>query len=156
LTDRDRAQGSLASRVNELAALYEFTERLFRTKSSADIYSAGMDAVRTALGCTRVDILLFDDHGVMRFVAWRGLSEEYRDAVAGHSPWSAEEAEPSPVCIDDVAHADLSATLKALLRRERIGALAFIPLLAHGKLIGKFGSITIGRAHSATPRSILP
>ena len=118
--------------------MYEFTERLFRTKSSADIYSAGMDAVRTALGCTRVDILLFDDHGVMRFVAWRGLSEEYRDAVAGHSPWSAEEAEPSPVCIDDVAHADLSATLKALLRRERIGALAFIPLLAHGKLIGKF------------------
>ena len=138
MTDRDRAQGSLASRVNELAALYEFTERLFRTKSSADIYSAGMDAVRTALGCTRVAILLFDDHGVMRFVAWRGLSEEYRDAVAGHSPWSAEEAEPSPVCIDDVAHADLSATLKALLRRERIGALAFIPLLAHGKLIGKF------------------
>ena len=38
----------------------------------------------------------------------------------------------------DVDHADLSATLKALLRRERIGALAFIPLLAHGKLIGKF------------------
>jgi PAS domain S-box-containing protein len=138
LTDRDRAQGSLASRVNELAALYEFTEQLFRTKSSADIYSAGMDAVRTALGCTRVAILLFDDHGVMRFVAWRGLSEEYRDAVTGHSPWSAEEAEPSPVCIDDVDHADLSATLKALLRRERIGALAFIPLLAHGKLIGKF------------------
>ena len=138
MTDRDRAQGSLASRVNELAALYEFTEQLFRTKSSADIYSAGMDAVRTALGCTRVAILLFDDHGVMRFVAWRGLSEEYRDAVTGHSPWSAEEAEPSPVCIDDVDHADLSATLKALLRRERIGALAFIPLLAHGKLIGKF------------------
>ena len=138
MTDRDRAQGSLASRVNELAALYEFTERLFRTKSSADIYSAGMDAVRTALGCTRVAILLFDDHGVMRFVAWRGLSEEYRDAVTGHSPWSAEEAEPSPACIDDVDHADLSTTLKALLRRERIGALAFIPLLAHGKLIGKF------------------
>ena len=138
MTDRDRAQGSLASRVNELAALYEFTETLFRTKSPADIYSAGMDAVRTALGCTRAAILLFDDHGVMRFVAWRGLSEEYRDAVAGHSPWSAEETEPSPVCIDDVVHADLSATLKALLRRERIGALAFIPLLAHGKLIGKF------------------
>jgi GAF domain-containing protein len=83
LTDRDRAQGSLASRVNELAALYEFTERLFRTKSPADIYSAGMDAVRTALGCTRVAVLLFDDHGVMRFVAWRDLSERYRDAVTG-------------------------------------------------------------------------
>jgi hypothetical protein len=35
LTDRDRAQGSLASRVNELAALYEFTETLFRTKSAS-------------------------------------------------------------------------------------------------------------------------
>jgi GAF domain-containing protein len=107
LTDRDRAQGSLASRVNELAVLYEFTERLFRTKSSADIYSAGMDAVRTALGCARVAILLFDDHGVMRFVAWRGLSEEYRDAVqdirrgAPKKPSQARSASttlPMPIC----------------------------------------------------------
>jgi GAF domain-containing protein len=138
LTDRDRAQGSLTSRVNELAALYEFTERLFRTKSPGEIYNAGMDAVRTALGCTRVAILLFDDPGVMGFVAWRGLSEEYRDAVTGHSPWDAAETEPGPVCVGDVEHADLSAELKAVLHREGIGALAFIPLLAHGKLIGKF------------------
>jgi PAS domain S-box-containing protein len=138
LTDRDRAHGSLASRVNELAALYEFTERLFRTKSQADIYDAGMDAVRTALGCTRVAILLFDEHGVMRFVAWRGLSEEYRDTVTGHSPWDAGETEPGPVCIGHVKRADLPAALKTVLRREGIGALAFIPLLAHGKLTGKF------------------
>src|SRR5262249_29493771 len=113
-------------------------DRPFRASSPAASYTAGVVAVRAALGRPRGAILLFDDPGVTRFVAWRGLSEEYRDAVTGHSPWDAAETEPGPVCVEDVEHADLSAELKAVLHREGIGALAFIPLLAYGKLIGKF------------------
>ena len=33
-----------------------------------------------ALPCQRASILLFDESGVMRFVAWRGLSDAYRRA----------------------------------------------------------------------------
>ncbi len=134
----DGAVGDLARRVQELGALYGFTEKLFHAKSLRDVYDAGLDTVLTALNCERASILLFDDAGIMRFVAWRGLSDDYRSVAEGHTPWSVADAAPTPICIDDAAGADFPEALKAVIARERIGALAFIPLVAHGKLIGKF------------------
>jgi two-component sensor histidine kinase len=43
-----------------------------------------------------------------------------------------------PICIEDVGSADLPDPLKATVKVEGIGALAFIPLMAKGELIGKF------------------
>jgi two-component sensor histidine kinase len=74
----------------------------------------------------------------MRFAAWRGLSDAYRKAVDGHSPWTSDVTDPTPICIDDVDAADLDASLKATVKAEGIGALAFIPLTVKGKLVGKF------------------
>ncbi|MGH6865576.1 MAG: GAF domain-containing protein [Methyloceanibacter sp.] len=45
--------------------------------------------------------------------------------------------EPKPICIQDAGASNLPAALRATLRDEGIHALAFIPLLAKGKLIGK-------------------
>ena len=134
----DGAVGDLARRVQELGALYGFTEKLFHAQSPSDVYDAGLDTVLTALNCERASILLFDEAGTMRFVAWRGLSHDYRSVAEGHTPWAVDDAAPTPICIDDAAGADFPAALKAVIARERIGALAFIPLVAHGKLIGKF------------------
>jgi PAS domain S-box-containing protein len=75
----------------------------------------------------------------MRFVGWRALSEQYRKAVDGHSPWKAGDRFAEPICIPDIEKAaDLPEALKAVLRAERIAALAFIPIFAGGKLAGKF------------------
>jgi two-component sensor histidine kinase len=136
--ERARAEDALARRVDELAAIYEFTEKRFRARTVADICEAALDAVVTALRCSRASILLFDGAGVMRFVAWRGLSEQYRGAIEGHSPWRAGERDPKPVVIDDVAAADLSEQVRSAVAQERICALAFIPVMADGSLIGKF------------------
>ena len=46
--------------------------------------------------------------------------------------------DPQPVLLADLESADLPDTLKATVKAEGIGALAFIPLLANGELIGKF------------------
>lgn len=54
-----------------------------------------MDAIESALGCDRSSILLFDEVGVMQFVASRGLSDEYRRAVTGyarHFHWEPRQA----------------------------------------------------------------
>ena len=72
-------------------ALYTFTDRLFRAESDNEIYEAGLDAILRILRCDRASILLFDNSNVMRFVAWRALSDEYRKAVDGHSPWKPED-----------------------------------------------------------------
>jgi two-component sensor histidine kinase len=74
----------------------------------------------------------------MKFVAWRGLSDGYRGAVEGHSPWTRETKDPQPISVSDIDSAELDASLKATVKAEGIGALAFIPLTAAGQLVGKF------------------
>jgi len=138
ITERREAARTLAKRAEEQKALYEFTNRLYRAESLSGVYEAALDAILTALRCTRASILRFDEHEVMRFVAWRGLSEGYRRAVEGHSPWSPGEVNPEPVCLADAAAVDLPEALKTVIAREGIGALAFIPIVANGKLAGKF------------------
>jgi PAS domain S-box-containing protein len=137
-TDDRFAAEALARRVAEQAALYEFTDRLFRATARHEVYDAALDAIIRALGCSRASVLLFDDSGKMSFVAWRGLSQTYRDAVSGHSPWRPGDRNAQPVCIDRADTANLPAELKAVLARERIEALAFIPLTVDGAVIGKF------------------
>jgi two-component sensor histidine kinase len=136
--ERARAEEALARRVDELAAIYEFTEKRFRATSVAEICEAALAAVVTALHCSRASILLVDGAGAMRFIAWRGLSEPYRQAVEGHSVWPPHDKDPKPVVIDDVAASDLAEPVRAAVTQERIRALAFIPVMADGSLIGKF------------------
>ncbi|HWE21584.1 MAG TPA: PAS domain S-box protein [Hyphomicrobiaceae bacterium] len=118
--------------------LYRFTERLYRAETQHDVYEAALDIITRALGCRRASILLFDDAGIMRFAAWRDLSDGYRHALEGHSPWTRDVKDPQPVCIQDLEAANLPEFLKDTIKAEKIGALAFVPLVANNALIGKF------------------
>jgi len=138
VTDQKRAAAALDRRASEQAALYKFTDTLFRAQSLDDIYDSALEAILSAVRCQRASILLFDTAGVMRFTRWRGLSDGYRQAVEGHSPWTPETANPAPVCIGDISSADLDKGLKQTVAAEGIAALAFIPLIVQGRLAGKF------------------
>ncbi|WP_085027683.1 PAS domain S-box protein [Ensifer aridi] len=138
ITERRRAGAALAMRLREQASLYRLTERLQRAKDIEEVYQAALDAIQDALNCHRASILLFDKSGTMRFVAWRGLSERYRRAVDGHSPWRSDQKDPDPIFLEDISRADVSDDLKATIAAEGISALGFIPLVAEGRLIGKF------------------
>ena len=102
ITERKRAEEALARRSDEQSALYQFTDRLFRAGAPSDVYDAALDAIQRALGCERASILLFDASDTMKFVAWRGLSEGYRRAVEGHSPWTRDAKDPQPICLPDI------------------------------------------------------
>ena len=138
ISERKRAEVTLARHRDEQAALYQLTDSLFRADSLSGVCDAALDAIRRALGCQRASILLFDEFGLMKFSAWRGLSDEYRRAVEGHSPWTRDVKEPQPICVSDIETADIAEDLKATVRGEGISALAFIPLVANGELVGKF------------------
>jgi len=138
ITEQRRAAAALDKRASEQAALYQFTDRLFRAQSLDDIYDSALEAILQAVRCDRASILLFDSESVMRFVRWRHLSEDYRRAVEGHSPWTPDTSNPAPVWVDDISSADLDGSLKQTVAAEGIGALAFIPLMAQGRLVGKF------------------
>jgi PAS domain S-box-containing protein len=133
-----RAEAALAQRADQQSALYRFTDRLHRAHSPGDVYEAALDAILIALRCHRAAVLLFDESDVMQFVGARGLSVGYRNAVAGHTPWTPGQRDAQPVLIEDVEASDLDPALKQTIRDEGIGALAFFPLTARGGVIGKF------------------
>jgi PAS domain S-box-containing protein len=138
ITDRKEIEQALAETLRKQEALYEFVQRRSQAKSSADLYDAGLEAILSTLGCDRASILLFDEQQTMRFVAWHGLSGKYRKAVEGHTPWKPDARHPRPVCSAHIDRADLPKGLKRIMKAEGIAAAASIPLIAGGKLIGRF------------------
>jgi PAS domain S-box-containing protein len=138
ISGRKLAEKALARRMSEQAALFEFSDRLQHVNSAQQIREFALDAIVRALDCQRAAILLFDSTDVVRFVAWRGLSDGYRAAVEGHSPWTRDEKNPQPIYFEDVAASDLPDDLKQTIAREGISAVAFIPIQQDGRLIGKF------------------
>jgi signal transduction histidine kinase len=125
-------------RLNQFQALYQLTAALSQARALEDIFAAALDGIGHAFGIERASILLFDPDGVMRFKAWRGLSEMYRRTTEGHTPWSADTKDARPIVVADVNDEPSLANLRAVIVGEGICALAFVPLVHRGKLLGKF------------------
>jgi PAS domain S-box-containing protein len=124
--------------VNALQIIAAMTDVIGRATSAHDIYDAALDGFQQGLGVERGSILLFDPDGVMRFKACRGLSSEYRAAVEGHTPWTRGVRAAEPILVGDIEEDRSVAEYRPIFRRERIRALAFIPLIGDAGLIGKF------------------
>src|SRR5919197_877799 len=116
-----------------LEALYRLVDGGSRASSAAAIYDEAFLALSGTVAPDRVSVLTYDDRGVMRFRAWRGLSEAYRRAVEGHSPWLRGTTDPQPVVVPDVQRDEALADYRPLFRAEGLGAMAFIPLVADGE-----------------------
>jgi signal transduction histidine kinase/CheY-like chemotaxis protein len=123
--------------MQRLELLYHLADRVARAKDVAGVCEAAIASIMAA-GADRASVLLFDETGVMRFRAWHNLSERYRAAVDGHSPWSRDAQAPAPIVVEDVQRDGALGALREVVRAEGIGALAFVPLLTHGGLLGKF------------------
>lgn len=124
--------------ARSIHACLELTRNISRTQTVEEIYEAALDAIVRGLQVERAAILLFGGAGVMRFVAWRGLSDSYRSAVEGHTPWPPDTPEPAPIVVEDVRLDPAVSAFLPVLEAEGIRALAFIPLVSLGRWIGKF------------------
>jgi PAS domain S-box-containing protein len=133
------------AREGDAGPLFSLTDRLFRAGTLNEVYSASLDAIEELLGCERASILLFNDDGVMRFVSWRGLSDGYRQALDGHSPWVAGQRAADPIFVPDIQETDEPEWLKLRIASEGIVGLAFVPLFANGEVVGKFMTYFPGR-----------
>jgi PAS domain S-box-containing protein len=128
----------LRARVRELNSLYRVADAVARTPTLDDLFAEALDALIDATAADRASLLLYDDGGVMRFRAWRGLSDAYRAATEGHSPWGQDAVDPEPVLVEELAAAGFEPELRASIEREGIASLAFVPLVHGGRLLGKF------------------
>lgn len=122
----------------QLRAVHRLTVALHQAEAAADFYTEAIDTIVAVVDAGRVSLLLFDPDGVMRFKAWRGLSEEYRLAAEGHTPWGPADLDARPILVPDVEADPELAELLPVLRAEGIAAAAFVPLICRDELIGKF------------------
>ncbi len=118
--------------------LYRLADAVIGAGRVEQVFEAALQAIAPALGTDRAAVLVYDADDVMRFRAWRGLSDAYRSAVEGHTPWKRDARDPQPVLVADVAQDESLSDYLALFQREEIGALGFIPLVSGGRLLGKF------------------
>lgn len=136
---RLEAEKELEKQLLATEWLYNLANMIVRTESIEEIYQLALNAILKLLNIKRASILLFDPDGVMRFKAWTGLSDDYRKAVEGHSPWKPDEPNPQPILISNVEKDEtLGEDLKKVILSEGIRSLGFIPLVFRGKLLGKF------------------
>lgn len=121
-----------------LAAIARLTDALSRAGTLSAVYDCAIGELQRSLGVERASILLFDEQQVMSFVAWRGLSDDYRRAVNGHTPWRPDTRDARPITVPDVAaDASLEPYLE-IFASENIRALGFFPLIYRDGVIGKF------------------
>jgi PAS domain S-box-containing protein len=138
ITERKQTEQQLYQRIDQLQSIYNLNDTVSKAKALEEIYEEALDGLQRTLNTKRASILLIDPDGVMRFKAWRGLSDKYRKAVEGHSPWSPGENNPKPILIPDVAERSDLGALRETILGEAIGAMGFIPLVYQGRLLGKF------------------
>lgn len=132
------SDGELLADYERLHAVYRMTAALSRAAGLGEIYEEALATLRSVLGADRASVLVFDDSDVMRFVAWSGLSPEYRRAVDGHSPWRPDTADARPIAVADVTTDTSLGEYRDVILGEGIRALAFVPLVHGGRVLGKF------------------
>ena len=128
----------ITSTSSPIATCLALTGAISKSRTVEEIYEAALDALRAGLGVERASILLLDADGVMRFKAYRGLSDAYRRAVEGHTPWQPDSPDPEPIWVSDVVADPSLEPYSATFAAEGIKALAFIPLVSLDRVIGKF------------------
>jgi PAS domain S-box-containing protein len=139
--------------IDSLVAVARLTDALSRASTLDAVYAAALDALQSSLQVERASILLFDENDFCGFVAWRGLSDAYRAAVNGHTPWRPDTPNPEPVCVPDVVTASSLAAYLPVFRAEGIRALGFFPMLYRDRVLGKF-MVYYGEAHRFHPAEI--
>jgi PAS domain S-box-containing protein len=114
------------------------TRAISESRTVDDIYAIALDALSNELAVDRAAILLFDPDGVMRFKASRGLSDAYRAAVEGHTPWAPTSSNAETIVVPDISKDASLQPYRATIEAEHIAAMAFIPLVSRHRVIGKF------------------
>lgn len=138
ITEQKISELAVQKNMLRLNAVNKIMETVTHGDELEKIFDEALAALEAALDTNRSAILLADQNGTMHFTSWHNLSEPYRTAADGHSPWKAGDPSIHTIIVSDV---EQDQTLHALLKSiidEGIRSLIFVPLLYKGTLIGKF------------------
>jgi two-component system, cell cycle sensor histidine kinase and response regulator CckA len=126
-------------KLAQLQLLYDLAQAVTRADAPDEIYRAAAEGLVRAVACDRASVMIADPDGVMRFRAWKGISDRHRTAIEGKVNWPPGISNRQIVTINDVRQDSIPIpALRPVLEEEGICGLALIPLLGNGGVIGKF------------------
>lgn len=138
ISDRKQLEEQKTQRLREKESLYRLSQALGQAQTLPQINEAAMDAMLSLLSADRASVLLFGEDRRMHFVASRELSDTYKAAADGHSPWPYGTSDAEPIFIDDIeTNADM-ADFRPVARAEGVRGFGFVPLVHQQRLMGKF------------------
>lgn len=137
-TEHKKAQEKESKNFEQQKILTELIKAVSRVQKIEDIYELALSGLQDSIGADKASVLLFDGNNIMRFVASGNLSDKYKKAADGHSPWKANEKDAKPIFIPDVLKEPSLQNLLPVINEEGICALGFIPLIHQQQLLGKF------------------
>ncbi|MFN3928418.1 MAG: GAF domain-containing protein, partial [Thermoflexus sp.] len=135
--ERRTAEARAQRYAQQMQLLQRISQELFQAADLPRLYALALQGILEVLGADRAAILLRDPDGVVRFKAWRNLSEEYRQAVEGHWPWDPSDPDPQILWIPNVEQALELGEVRQVVLQEGIRALAFVPIKRTGQAMGK-------------------
>ncbi len=121
----------------QLLLLYDLAEAVSRADDPDEIYRAAVDGLAGAIA-DRAAVMVFDADGVMRFKASKGISARHRSVIEGKITWQRGDRDSTAVTIPDLTEEPAVSAFLPTLELEGIRAIALIPLMGNGGLIGKF------------------
>jgi two-component system, cell cycle sensor histidine kinase and response regulator CckA len=121
----------------QLQLLYDLAEAVSRADDPNEIYRAAVDGLAGAIA-DRASVMVFDADGVMRFKASKGISARHRSVMEAKLTWQRGDRDATAVTIPDVTQEPSVSAFLPTLEQEGIRAIALIPLMGNGGLIGKF------------------
>lgn len=115
--------------------LQRFAQSVVSAETVETVFAAALDTIETALEVKRAVILTFDDDGITRVRAARGISGDLQQGLEGYSSWpGAAHAEVFDV--PDAQTEPRVAKFAPLCKKDGITGLVFLPLATRGRLLG--------------------
>ena len=121
----------------QLQLLYELAESVSRADDPNEIYRSAVEGLAGVV-TDRASVMIFDADGIMRFKAWKGISARHRAVMEGKITWRRGDRDVHAVTIPDVTQDPALSGFLPTFELEGIRAIALIPLMGNGGLIGKF------------------
>ena len=130
----------LEHKFEQLQLLYELTQAVNRADEPGEIYRAAVEGLVRVVAADRASVMIFDADGVMRYKAWKGISGRHRATMElpVSNKWRRGARNVQVVTVADAMTDPSLLRLQPAFENEGIRALALIPLLGNGGLIGKF------------------
>jgi len=129
---QERAQ----NQRSKFQQLLDLTGAISRAQEPPEIYKAVTQTLVRALAADRAAVLLFDRDDKLRFEEWVGLSDEYRNAMEGHTYWQRGARDAQPIAVSDVTQDSFHSARVRDYAKEGIRAAAFFPLIGSGGVMG--------------------